>query len=265
MIEHVFESLTTGLDPGQERSGFDPAWTEREPLPGEVGYAAYLAYEAQQIAFWNSYAAGDAPPAGALGGELLPYLNGARTDAGLLAEVGRAARAVDAAEGRKLRAIADYALRAIANPVVGYDERMMVHSVEAEIGLQLRVPPSTASQWVNLALTLARRLPETLARLQRGELSRAAAEMIADDPSTSMSRSAPASRPPSSATRLSAHPGRCEPRSAARWASSTPRPSANAPSAPGTSGASTSRTTTTVWPPCASTPPLASPTPSTTL
>ena len=74
----------------------------REPMPGEPGYAAYLAYEDQQIAFWTAYAASSAPPS-----ESLPNLNGARSDAGLLDEVGRAAREVNAAQGRKLRAIAD--------------------------------------------------------------------------------------------------------------------------------------------------------------
>jgi hypothetical protein len=179
MIEHMFESISladTMMEAGPEQPGFDPAWAEREPRPGEAAYEAYLAYEAQQIAFWNAYAVGDGPPE-----DLLPNLNGARTDAGLLAEIGRAARAVNAAEGRKMRAIADYAHRAIAHPVVGYDERMMVHSVEAEIGLALRVPPSTASRWVHLALTLSRRLPETFASLQRGDLGRSAAEMIADE------------------------------------------------------------------------------------
>lgn len=71
----------------------------REPLPGEAGYAAHLAYEAQQIAFWNAYSDSGAAPS-----DLLPNLNAARTDAGLLAEIGRQARRVNAAEDAKLRA-----------------------------------------------------------------------------------------------------------------------------------------------------------------
>ena len=155
---------------------FDPGWEHRRAAPDDPGYVAYLAYEDQQIAFWNAYAASDAPPS-----DLLPNLNAARTDAGLLGEIGRAQTTVNAAEGRKLRAIADYANRAIANPVVGYDERMMAHSVEAEVGLELRVPPVTASRWIHLALTLTRRLPKTLAAVEAGELSKPAAEMIADE------------------------------------------------------------------------------------
>jgi hypothetical protein len=144
-------------------------------LPGEPGYAAYLAYEDQQIAFWSAYAAGEAPLP-----DRVPNLNGARTDAALLDEVGRAGTAVNAAQGRKLRAIADYANRRIAEPVVGYDERLMRHTVEAEVGLQLNLPPATASSQIHLALTLSRRLPKTLAAVEAGELGERSAEMIAE-------------------------------------------------------------------------------------
>jgi hypothetical protein len=156
----------------------DPGWGTREPSPGEAEYAAYLAYEDQQIAFWNAWAARDASvtlPNGS------PNLNGARSDASLLAEVGRQARRVNMAEGAKLRAIADYANRRIANPVIGHDDRMMRHTVEAEIGLELRLAPSTASRWLHLALTLTRRLPTALVTLESGDLTRMAAEMIADE------------------------------------------------------------------------------------
>jgi hypothetical protein len=180
MIEHMFEPTGTVASTREYQPQWDGSvWVDRPPLPGEPGYAdhqAYLAYEDQQIAFWNAYSASAAAPEG-----VLPNLNGARTDAGLLGEIGRATEAVNAAEGRRLRGIADYVNRQIANPIVGYDERMMAHSAEAEIALELHVPPTTASRWIHLALTLTRRLPKTLAALEAGELSKAAAEMIADE------------------------------------------------------------------------------------
>jgi hypothetical protein len=179
MLEHMFESTLTEEPTREYQPHWDgSAWVDRPPFPGEPGYEdhqAYLAYEEQQIAFWNAYSL-DLGPAGSL-----PNLNGARTDAGLLSEIGRATRQVNAAEGRRLRGIADYVNRQIANPVVGYDERLMAHSAEAEIALELHLPPATASRWVHLALTLTRRLPQTLEALERGELSKAAAEMIADE------------------------------------------------------------------------------------
>src|SRR4051794_21412421 len=95
----------------------DPAWVDREPLPGEPGYAAYLAYEDQQIAFWNAYAVSAAAPEG-----VLPNLNGARTDAGLLNAIARGKRREHAAAGETLRAIADYANRKIAEPNSRYDQ-----------------------------------------------------------------------------------------------------------------------------------------------
>src|SRR4051794_481896 len=170
-LEHMFESLATTLNAEE----FDPAWVAREPVPGEAGYDSYRAYEEQQIAFWNAYAASDAPP------DALLNLNAARTDAGLLGEIGRAAQHANAAEGRKLRAIADYAFRAMANPIVGYDEQYIKRSVEAEVALELKVPPSAASELVGLALMLAQRLPKTFATLQRGEVTKRAAELIAEE------------------------------------------------------------------------------------
>ena len=155
----------------------DPSWGDAElPLPGDPGYAAYRAYEDQQIAFWTAYAASPAPPS-----DLLPNLNGARTDAGLLNEIGRQARRANAAEGAKLRAVADYALRKIAEPNAKYDEEYLRRSVEAEVALELRLSPSTASSLVHLALSLYRRLPKTSAALERGELTRAAVEVIDDE------------------------------------------------------------------------------------
>jgi hypothetical protein len=53
--------------------------------------------------------------------------------------------------------------------------------VEAEVGLALRVPPATASSLLHLALTLSRRLPQTFAALEAGELTQRAAELIADE------------------------------------------------------------------------------------
>src|SRR4051812_3422542 len=88
-LEHMFESMAAELNAEE----FDPAWVAREPLPGEAGYDSYRAYEEQQIAFWNAYAASDAPP-----DELL-NLNAARTDAGLLGEIARAAQRENAAAG----------------------------------------------------------------------------------------------------------------------------------------------------------------------
>ncbi len=159
--------------------GFTPDWSDGPPAPGEPGYAeyqSYLAYEQQQIAFWNAYAAGDAPPEGRL-----PNLNGARSDESLLHEIERQARRENAAAGAKLRAVADYAFRQMANPAVGYDQAHMKRSVEAEVAGMLRLPPSAASETVGLALMLARRLPKTFDALERGVLTRFAARLIADE------------------------------------------------------------------------------------
>jgi hypothetical protein len=172
MLEHMFESMplrTRGDSPVH-------AWVWDEPRPGDPGYEAYVAYEAQQIAFWSAYGASDAPPEDAL-----PNLNGARTDEGLLGEVARQARRANAADGAKLRAVADYALRKMANPEIGYDQEYMKRSVEAEIALELRLSPSGASELIGLALMLVRRLPKTMDTLQRGEITARAAEVIADE------------------------------------------------------------------------------------
>jgi hypothetical protein len=176
ILEHVFEHSPAaelnaeGLDPA-----LDPAWEHRECAPDDPAYLAYLAYEDQQIAFWSAYAASEVAP------DDLLNLNPARTDGGLLHEIERQAQRVNAAEGAKLRAIADYALRMMANPRVGYDEEFMRRSVEAEVACMLKLPPSTAGEVLGSALMLARRLPGTLAMLERGELSRVGAETIADE------------------------------------------------------------------------------------
>jgi hypothetical protein len=176
ILEHMFErSLAAELNAEGLDPALDSAWEHRECAPDDPAYIAYLAYEDQQIAFWNAYAASDRAP------DDLLNLNAARTDAGLLGEIGRQARRVNAAEGAKLRAIADYAFRAMANPLVGYDQDYMKRSVEAEVALELKVPPSTASELVGLALMLAKRLPKTFLALQRGELTKPAADLIADE------------------------------------------------------------------------------------
>ena len=159
--------------------GYDPAWADRPPSAGEAGYAAhqaYLAYEEQQIAYWAAYSIADAPTGG-----LLPNLNGSRTDAGLLYEIERCAQRENAAAGAKLRAVADYAFRKMADPVVGYDQEHMKRSVEAEVAVKLKLPPSAASEMLGLALMLAKRLPRTFDALERGELTKPAAELIADE------------------------------------------------------------------------------------
>jgi hypothetical protein len=172
-IEHMFER------PGP--AVVDPSWVDREPRPGEPGYAAYLAYEDQQIAFWNAYAASDAGLMGAGPAGARWDRNAARTDEGLLAAIGRQARAENAAAGAKLRAVADYANRRIARPLVGDDLEYARRSVEAEVALMLRLPPAAASNLLHLALSLARRLPRTFAAVQDGELSARSAELIADE------------------------------------------------------------------------------------
>jgi hypothetical protein len=158
--------------------GLRPAWTSQQPGRGEPGYEAYLAYEDQQIAFWNAWAAGESSVALPDGS---PNFNAGRSDAGLLAEIGRGRAAENAAAGRTLRAIADYALRQIAQPEVGYDEAMMMRSVEAEVGLMLRMAPSSAAYELHLALDLRRRLPRTLAALEAGDLTKVAARILVEE------------------------------------------------------------------------------------
>lgn len=142
-------------------------------MPGDEGYEAYLAFEAQQFAFWNSYSARETSF-----DEAFPDLAGMRTDAGLLREVQQAARAENRAAAAKLRAIANCGLRRMANPEVGYDEKQMKHSAEAEVGVMLGVTPTTASHWMELAMALTRRLPKTFAALDDGAISLPTARMI---------------------------------------------------------------------------------------
>ena len=164
----MFESMTV--------PAVDPEWVDEEPGPGDADYQAYLAWEARQIAFWTAYGASVGPAE-----EVLPDLAGMRTDAGLLGAVQRAGRAEAQAAGARLRSIADYALRRMRTPEVGYDEKAMAHSAQAEIGVMLRVTPAAASHWLDLAMTLVRRLPRTLATLEAGTITLPAARAIAEE------------------------------------------------------------------------------------
>ncbi len=158
ITEHLFESMVLPV--------VDPEWVDEEPVPGDADYEAYLAWEAHQFAFWTAYGESVGPAE-----DTLPDLSGLRTDAGLLGAVGRAGQAEAQVAGAKLRAIADYALRRMRNPQVGYDEKSMAHSAQAEIGVMLRITPAAASTWLDLALALVRRLPTTLATLETGAIS----------------------------------------------------------------------------------------------
>lgn len=160
---------------GIERRRFQGEWADRAVAPDDPAYLADLAYEDQQIAFWNAYSDSTTPP-----GELL-NLNPARTDAGLLDHIGRQRQRANAAEGELLAAVGDYAFRRMAEPVIGYDLEYMRRSVEAEVAVCLKLSPAAASSLVHLAMSLRSRLPKTLAALKEGVVSRRAAETIADE------------------------------------------------------------------------------------
>jgi hypothetical protein len=167
ILEHMFEPLV--VEPlGWEFPGV-------EPLPGDEGYEAFLAFEAQQEAFWSAVGTGEISVEGPGG------WNAARTDEGLLDAAVRAERSVAAAEGAKLRAIADLMLRRLGSPQVGYDEDSLRYSVQAEVGLRLRVSPSEASELTHLALYLARRLPRTFAALEDGLISLAKVKVLVEE------------------------------------------------------------------------------------
>ncbi len=160
---------------GTEPDGFDG-----EPMPDEPDYIAFRAsfavYESQQDAYWSAVSRGEIPVV-----DGLPDPAASRTDAGLLDAAARAERLIAQAEGEKLHGIAQYTLRQIANPAVGYDEDAMVRSVEAEVGLRFRLSPGVANDLVVLAMTLTRRLPQTFAALRDGALGIAKVRAIADE------------------------------------------------------------------------------------
>jgi hypothetical protein len=85
------------------------------------------------------------------------------------------------AEGARLRAVADFALRAMMHPEIGYDDEAMMHSVEAQVGLHLGISATEASSVLDLAMTLTRRLPKTFAALEDGLISLRKAQVIADE------------------------------------------------------------------------------------
>src|ERR1700710_509196 len=105
-----------------------------------------------------------------------------------LAEIARYARATASFQGTQLRVTADFVHAAMAaaalevplpwrrpqdDPVA-----LAAESAEAEITLALGVSTSAGSAWVHLALSLARRLPATLAALEGGRITLACARML---------------------------------------------------------------------------------------
>ena len=84
-------------------------------------------------------------------------------------------------KGAKLRAVAEFALRRMATPEVGYDAEAMLHSAQAEVGLRLRVSPSEASDLTQTALYLARRLPRTFGALEDGAISLAKVRVLIEE------------------------------------------------------------------------------------
>ncbi len=145
-------------------------------MPGDEGYEAFQEWQAQQDAFWSAYGAGEFSR-----DEGFPDLAGSRTEAGLLAAVERAAKGEARAAGAKVRAIADCTLRRMANPEVGYDAEATKHSAQSEIGLALGISPESASQSIDLALALTRRLPQTFAALEDGAITLPTARAIVEE------------------------------------------------------------------------------------
>ncbi|MBA3745718.1 HNH endonuclease signature motif containing protein [Sporichthya sp.] len=147
-----------------------------EPMPGDEGYEAFKIFEAHKDAYWSAVTRGEIAMI-----DGLPDVAGSRTDAGLLDAGQRAERLVAQAEGEKLAAVAEFALRSIANPAVGYDETAMMRSVEAEVGFAFRISSAAAHDLLHLAMTLARRLPRTFAALKSGKLGLRKVKAIADE------------------------------------------------------------------------------------
>ena len=146
-----------------------PEWSGEEPRPGDAGYESFQVYRAQKDAYWSAVSLGEVPP------------TGPNTDAGLLDQMRDASAAAARAEGAKLRAVSNFALRAIARPEIGYDEAELLHSVEAHVGLQLGISATEASNLLDLAMTLTRRLPRTFAALEDGVISLRKARVIVDE------------------------------------------------------------------------------------
>ncbi|WP_293774450.1 DUF222 domain-containing protein [Sporichthya sp.] len=69
----------------------------------------------------------------------------------------------------------------MANPEVGYDAEAMEHSAQSEIGLALGITPESASQSIDLALALTRRLPQTFAALEDGAITLPTARAIVEE------------------------------------------------------------------------------------
>ena len=108
-----------------------------------------------------------------------------------LAEIARYARATASFQGTQLRATADFVHAAMAaaaleeplpcrrpqdDPVASAAE-----SAEAEITLALGVSTPAGSAWVHLAVSLARRLPATLAVLEAGGITLACARVLLEE------------------------------------------------------------------------------------
>ena len=108
----------------------------------------------------------------------LPDPMRSRTGAVLLDVAARAERAKARLDGEKLAAVAEFASRSIANPAVGYDERAMMRSVEAEVSFAFRISTFAANDLVGIAMNLTRRLPRTFAALKDGAIDLRKAKAI---------------------------------------------------------------------------------------
>src|SRR5689334_20845183 len=104
----MFEHMGTAL--------FEPFALDAEPMPGDEGYEAFLAFAAQKDAYWSAVSRGEVAVI-----DGLPDPFGSRSTAGLLDVAARAERAKARLDGEKLAAVAEFALQAIAHPAVGYD------------------------------------------------------------------------------------------------------------------------------------------------
>ncbi len=80
-------------------------------------------------------------------------------------------RVIAWAQARQIREVAGFAGRAQSDPPPGVAPGDAVSSAAAEVGLALRLAPRTANQRVAQALSLAERLPATLAALRAGRIS----------------------------------------------------------------------------------------------
>src|ERR1700710_2421232 len=108
-----------------------------------------------------------------------------------LAEIARYARATASFQGTQLRVTADFVHAAMAAAALEVplpwrrpqDDlvALAAESAEAEITLALGVSTPAGSAWVHLALSLARRLPATLAMLEAGGITLACARVLLEE------------------------------------------------------------------------------------